>query len=133
MPDFYSNAASDNFRLLKSKPMSGTAATAGTWGLMRIPKWAFVSGVWLIVDVACNVLDVTVGWIGNTETAQPAGFMSSDIADVGNTGIKVATNDSLLSFGQKYFDKGTGAITMTVGTTWATGHMILYCQYSVIR
>lgn len=133
MTDFYSNAASDNFRLLKSKPLSGTAATAGTWGLLRIPKWAFISNVWVYVETACNVSDITIGWIGNTETAVPAGFMSSDILKATVVGYKTAVNDTLLSFGQKYFNKGTGAITATLGTTWATGKLTVFCQYSVIR
>jgi hypothetical protein len=133
MPDFFSNAASDNFRLLKSKPMSGTAVTAGTWSLMRIPKWAFVSNVWVYVSTICAKTDVTIGWSGNTETAVPAGFFSVDTLKAGVVGYKVAMNDTLTSFGQKYFDKGTGAITLTAGTTWTTGKLIVFCQYSVIR
>lgn len=133
MPDFFSNAASDNFRLLKSKPLSGTAATAGTWNLMRIPKWAFISNIWVMVETACNVEDITIGWSGNTETAVPAGFFSSDIVDAKTVGYKSAVSDTIVSFGQKYFDKGTGAITATLGTTWTTGKIIVFCQYSVIR
>ena len=133
MPDFFSNAASDNFRLLKSKPLSGTAATAGTWSLLRIPKWAFISGVWVWVQTACSATDITIGWSGNTETAVTAGFMSADVLKAGTVGYKVAVNDTLLSSGQKYFDKGTGAITATLGTTWSTGKLYVFCQYSVIR
>lgn len=133
MPDFFSNASSDNFRLLKSKPMSGTAVTAGTWNLLRIPKWAFVSGVWVWVETACAKLDVSIGWSGNTETAVATGFITADILDAGTVGYKFAQHDAATSFGQKYFDKGTGVITMTVGTTWTTGKLHVFCQYSVIR
>ena len=133
MPDFFSNAASDNFRLLKSKPMSGTAVTAGTWSLLRIPKWAFISRVWVYVETACNATDISIGWSGNTETAVPAAFLTQDVMDAGVVGYKEATHDTLTSFGQKYFDKGTGAITATVGTTLATGKFYVFCQYSVIR
>jgi hypothetical protein len=133
MPDFYSNSASDNFRLLKSKPLSGAAATAGTWSLLRIPKWAFISGVWVMVETACNVTDITIGWSGNTETAVPTGFLSADIVDAGVVGIKFAERDTLVSGVGKYFDKGTGSITATLGTTWATGKIHVFCQYSVIR
>ena len=133
MPDFFSNASSDNFRLLKSKPMSGTAVTAGTWSLLRIPKWAFVSRVWVFVSTACAKTDVTIGWSGNTETAVADGFFSADILDAGVVGYKQSTHDTLTSFGQKYFDKGTGAITLTAGTTWTTGKLFVFCQYSVIR
>jgi hypothetical protein len=132
MPDFFSNASSDNFRLLKSKPLSG-AVTAGTYGLLRVPKWAFVSGVWVWVETVCSATDVTVGWSGNTETANTVGFLSSDIVDAGVVGIKVATKDTLASAVGKYFDKGTGEITVTLGTTWTTGKLYVFCQYSVIR
>lgn len=133
MPDFFSNAASDNFRLLKSKPLSGTAATAGTWSLLRIPKWAFISNLWVWVETACNVADITIGWSGNTQTAVPAGFMSADVLKAGTTGYKLAVGDTLLSSGQKYFNLGTGAVTATLGTTWASGKLTVFCQYSVIR
>ena len=133
MTDVYSNAASDNFRLLKSKPLSGTAATAGTWGLLRIPKYAFVTGVWVYIPTACSAADITIGWMGNTETAVPAGFMSSDIVKAGTVGYKTALGDTLISSGQKYFDKGPGSITATLGTTWSTGKLYVFCQYSVIR
>lgn len=132
MPDFFSNASSDNFRLLKSKPLSGAVA-AGTWGLLRIPKWAFVSGVWVWIETACSATDITIGWSGNTETAVAAGFLSEDIVDAGVTGIKAATKDTLVSQVGKYFDKGTGEITATLGTTWSTGKLYVFCQYSVIR
>jgi len=133
MPDFFSNAVSDNFRLLKSKPMSGAAVTAGVWSLMRIPKWAFISNVWVYIETACAKLDVTIGWSGNTETAVPAGFFSADVLDAGTVGYKSAVHDTAVAFGQKYFDKGTGALTLTAGTTWTTGKLYVFCQYSVIR
>ena len=133
MTDFYSNTASDNFRLLKSKALSGTAATAGTWNLLRIPKWAFVSRVWVYVETACNATDITVGWSGNTETAVAAGFLTEDIVDAGVVGYKEATHDTATSWGQKYFGLGTGSITATLGTTWTTGKLYVFCQYSVIR
>lgn len=133
MPDFFSNAASDNFRLLKSKPLNGSAATAGTWNLLRIPKWAFISNLWVLIETACSATDVTIGWAGNTETAVPAGFMSADVLKAGVVGYKTAIGDTLTSAGQKYFNLGTGSITTTLGTTWSTGKLTIFCQYSVIR
>ncbi len=59
--------------------------------------------------------------------------MSADILNATVVGYKQAVNDTLISFGQKYFDKGTGAITATLGTTWATGKLYVFCQYSVVR
>lgn len=132
MPDFFSNAASDNFRLIKSKPLSGAVA-AGTWALIRIPKWAYISKVWVWVQTAASATDVSVGWMGNTETAQAAGFMSTGVLKANVVGYKEAVNDTIISFGQKYFDKGTGAITATLGTTWSSGKIFVFCQYSVVR
>ena len=132
MPDFFSIAASDNFRLVKSKPLKGAVA-AGTWNLIQVPKWSFVAGVWAVIDTACSSLDVSVGWAGNTETAQVAGFMSSDIVDAGNVGTKAAIKDTLVSFPAKYFGNGSGVITATLGTAWSAGMLTVFCQYSVIH
>ena len=133
MPDFFTNNVSDNFRLIRSKPLIGAAATAGTWSLIRLPKWAFVSGLWVWIETACNVEDITIGWSGNKETAVPAGFMSADILNATVVGYKTAVNDTLTSFGQKYFGDGQGAITATLGTTWASGKITVFCQYSVVH
>jgi hypothetical protein len=80
-----------------------------------------------------SALDISIGWLGNTETAQPAGFMSSDLVKAGVAGYKFALGDTLVSAGQKYFDKGTGSITATIGTALTAGKVFVFCQYSVIR
>lgn len=131
MTAFYTNAASDNFRTYKSKPLSG-AVTAGTYGLIRIPRYAFVTGVWALVVTACNVTDMTIGWAGNLETAVPAGFISSDILDAGTTGLKCAVKDTAVASVGKYFNAGIGEITATFSTNMTSGKFIVFCQYSVI-
>jgi hypothetical protein len=132
MPDFYGSAFSDNYRMARSKPLSGVVA-AGSYNLIRVPKFAFVNGVWVLVETACSATDVTVGWLGNGEAAQVAGFLSADVADVGVVGLKAAVKDSLVSFPGKYFSGGTGSISVTLGTAWTVGKLTVFAQYSVIH
>ncbi|MEA3344587.1 MAG: hypothetical protein U9Q16_02825 [Patescibacteria group bacterium] len=132
MTDKYTHSFADNIRLAKSKVLKG-AVTAATYNLIRLPKFAFVTDVWALVSTACSATDVTVGWSGNGETAQTAGFISDTIMDAGVTGLKRAQHDTLVAFEGKYFNGGSGALTITLGTTWSAGEVIILCQYHVIH
>lgn len=113
--DLYSTAAADNTRLARSKTWNGLAD--GTYNLIRIPRYAFVSDVWLRISTAfagTGLPTITVGWLGNGETESPAGFMSNDIAKPLEVGLKRAQTDTLVSFPGKWFNSGPGVITVTV-------------------
>ena len=131
MTDIYTNAFADNVRLAKSRTI--LTPTAATYNLIRLPKFAFVKRVWLKVSTAGSSDTVTIGWIGNGETAQAAGFMNADIAKVSATGMKESVKDTLVANASKYFDGASGAITMTVGTTQSTGSFMVFCEYTVIH
>ena len=131
MTDIYTNAFADNVRFAKSRTI--LTPTAATYNLIRLPKFAFVKRVWLEVSTAGSSDTVTVGWIGNGETAQAAGFMSADIAEVTATGMKDSLRDIAAAYPSKYFDSASGAITMTVGTTQSTGSFLVFCEYTVIH
>ena len=132
MTDLYTHAFADNIRLAKSKVLKGAVAAA-TYNLIRLPKFTFVTDVWAVISTACSATDVTIGWLGNGETAQAAGFMSDARVDAGVTGLKRAQHDTLVSFEGKYFSAAGGALTLTVGTTWSAGEIIVLCQYHVIH
>jgi len=132
MTDRYTHSFSDNIRLAKSKVLKGVV-TAATYNIIRLPKYAFVTDVWALISTACSETDVTVGWIGNGEAAQTTGFLSDTIMDAGVTGLKRAQHDTLVAFEGKYFSAASGAMTLTVGTAWTAGEVIILCQYQVIH
>ncbi len=131
MTDIYTNSFADNVRLAKSRTI--LTPSAATYNLIRLPKFAFVKRVWLEVSTAGSSDTVTIGWTGNGETAQAAGFMNADIAKVMTTGMKESVKDTAVSNASKYFDSASGAITMTVGTTQTTGLFLVFCEYTVIH
>ena len=127
----YTHAFADNIRLAKSHVLKG-AVTADTYDLIRFDRYTFVSDVWAWISTACSAVDVTVGWKGNSETAQVAGFMSDTVVNAGVVGLKRAQHDTLVSFEGKYFDAASGALTITLGTTWSAGEIIIFAQYHII-
>ena len=133
MTDKFSHKLADNYMLA----MSGLfiIPTAATYDIIRVPKWGFVEDVWLEVTVACTSgATISVGWKGNGETAQVAGFMSTSITKPLEIGLKRAQRDNLLSFPGKYFSSGSGAVTITVaGTTLVVGQFRVFARYSVIQ
>lgn len=129
--DIISVKAADNYRIGKSKTILTPAAD--TYWLYRFPKYTLVTDVWLYVPTAGSTDTVSIGWIGNGETAQAAGFLSTGIADVTNTGMKRAQHDTLVAFEGKYFDDANGLLTMTVGTTQTTGAFHVFVEYTIIH
>ena len=130
MTDLFGHAAADNVGFEKSRTILTPAAA--TYNVIRIPKNAFVTDVWLLVTTAGSSNTVSVGWIGNGEAAVPTGFLSVDIADVMTAGLKRSTKDTLVNFTGKYFSAAGGAITVTVGTTQSTGLFHVFVQFHVI-
>jgi hypothetical protein len=130
MADMYTQRFADNIRFAKSRTI--LTPSAGTLNLIRLPKNAFVKRVWLLVTVVGSSDTVSIGWIGNGEAAQAAGFLSNDIAKVSVLGMKESIKDTLVSNASKYFNSASGSLTMTIGTTQTTGSFIAFCEYSVI-
>lgn len=129
--DNYTHKFADNYRVAMSKTILTPAAD--THNLIRIPRYALLMDVWLLVSAVGSSKTVSLGWSGNGESAQAAGFMSYDIADVTVLGLKRAMRDTLIAFEGKYFGTAGGTVTMTVGTTQTTGNFIVFCVYSIIK
>jgi len=129
--DIISVKAADNYRVGKSKTILTPAAA--TYWVIRIPKFALITDVWFYVATAGSSDTISIGWIGNGETAQAAGFLSTTIAEAMQTGMKRAKNDTMVAFEGKYFDTASGLLTMTVGTTQTTGKFFIFAEYTVIH
>lgn len=132
--DFIGYAAADNYRLARSKSLVTPADD--TYNLIRIPKFSFISSVWLFISSAYSLstATLTVGWAGNGETAQPAGFMSSDISKPNEVGLKKAMRDTLVAYEGKYFSDAGGMITLTTDDNGGTaGTCMILVQYCVLH
>lgn len=128
--DFYAGKLSDNTYIAASKVLNGKSD--GTYNLIRLPKYAFVTNVWVNITTvfAGGIPTMTVGWIGNGSTASAAGFMTDTEAAPTVLGIKAAT--SLATFFGKYFSGGTGAITCTIAGTPTSGICQFFVHYGII-
>lgn len=129
----WSNAFSDISYTAKSKRFAGVAT--GVYGCILIPRFAFISDVWLMITTAfTGNATIEIGWTGNKETETLAGFISNDIADPTVTGLKRAKKDTLVSFEGKYFDAGSGGILANVTKgTGTTGVFYVFASYCLIQ
>jgi hypothetical protein len=136
MPDFQSFAASDNFRLARSKTLYTLAD--GTYNLILLPKFAFVMELWFIVTQAYaggSGATATIGFTGNGETADPDGFMDATAAGARATGVKCMSDDAQPGSKGKWFNSASGFLTITLDdnaeTTLLIGHVLV--AYSVLH
>lgn len=131
--DKYTSKASDAFRMEASKLM--IAPDDATYNLIRIPQYAFVTDVWIQIVTAFTVdASVTIGWLGNGETAVTDGFITDNIADPLTVGMKRAFNTTAVTFPGKYFGDASGAVTATVlDNSGAVGDFRVFVQFTVIH
>ena len=136
MPDFQSFAASDNFRLARSKTLYTLAD--GTYNLILLPKFTFVMELWFIVTQAYaggSGASATIGFTGNGETADPDGFMDATAAGARATGVKRMSDDTQPGSKGKWFNSASGFLTITLDdnaeTTLLIGHVLV--AYSVLH
>lgn len=136
MADLYTNKFSDNFRTFKSKTMTyATLTDADTlYNIVRIPRFALVTNVHLVVNTAFNGTTpiMTVGWATSTDSLVDA-FLTNLEAEIFNAGYKVPLAGTNVNAGGKYFPDSIGRITVTIDPDTSTaGEMILFGTYSVI-
>lgn len=131
--DFYTSAFSQNFMFARSKKF--TDPDDGTYNVIRIPRFGFVKNVWVRITTAFTAVGavLTIGWSGNKEVAEPEGFMTTDVTDPTATGLKMMLDASIASEPGKYFDAGSGAITVTTDDDAGTaGTFWVFADYVVI-
>lgn len=130
--DAFDYRASDAFRLEASKIM--LAPADATYNLIRIPKFAFVTDVWIqIISGFTLNASVVVGWMGNKEVANEDGFIDNGLADPLVPGFKRSFNVAAGTFPAKYFSAAGGAITATVlDNLGAVGNFRVFASFVVI-
>jgi hypothetical protein len=131
--DAYTTKSADNFRMEASKLM--LAPADGTYNLIKIPKFAFVTDAWVqIVTAFTGTASVEIGWFGNSQTAVTDGFITDDVADPTHVGMKRGFNTTTSTFPGKWFSAASGAITATVlDGTGAVGNFRVFVQFTVIH
>jgi hypothetical protein len=127
---------SDNYRLARCDGIYELAD--GTYGLIQLPKFAFVDQIWLIITQAYAGGaggSATIGWEGNGSTADPDGFMDATGCGARTEGTKLMTEDAQPGSTGKWFSGGRGLITITLSAGTDTTLLIAqaFCRYSVIH
>ena len=130
MVNALASRAADNFRMMRSGKIALSADD--TYAVVKVPKKAFVVGVWLEILTAFDdqTTDgtITVGFSGNDETADPDYFMDNTAAAPLAVGMKEVTKG-------KWFGDASGLITLTVADNDSTVDPIVrvWVLYSVIH
>ena len=130
MINVLANRAADNFRLMRSGKI--TLSADETYAAVKVPKKAFVVGVWLEIITAFDdqTTDgtITVGFSGNGETADADYFMDNTAAAPLVTGMKEVTKG-------KWFSDASGLITVTANDNDSTVNPFIrvWVLYSVIH
>jgi hypothetical protein len=128
--DFYANKFSDNLYFQASKVLVNKSD--GVYNLIRIPKFAFVTDVWLHVTTvfAGGAPTMTIGYTGNGGVADADGFMTDVEAAPTVAGMKITR--SLATWFGKYFSGGSGCITCTIAGTPTSGVCQFFVHYGII-
>ena len=125
-----SSRSADNFRMMRSGKI--TLSADDTYQVIKLPKKAFVVGVWLEILTAFDdqTTDgtITVGFSGNGETADADYFMDNTAAAPLVTGMKEVTKG-------KWFGTSSGLITVTANDNDSTVDPVIrvWVLYSVIH
>lgn len=132
MADKFSTKVSDFVYTARGHVMNTPAN--GTWSCIRLPKNTLVTKVFLAITTLCagTLPKVSVGWLGNGETAQTEGFITQEVAACTVVGLKGSAHASVNSFEGKYFDSAKGVITVTVSGTLTAGIFYPFVQYTII-
>ena len=127
MTSFYSNARADNFALIRSRLLN--EPDDDVYDIIRIPWKGFVSDVtiWKSTAYGDAGATITVGFIGNGESADVDYFLTSAEIDPDASGYVVSDRP-------KYFNDKGGAITLTCDDNAGTvGVMMVFARLSVIH
>jgi hypothetical protein len=128
-------AMSDNIYFMKSKLL--VAPDDETYALLRVPQYALIIDVILFIPTAyvAGAPVLSIGWLGNSQSAQTGGFIPSDLTRPWETGIKYSADATLVSTRSKYFNTKGGLITATIAAGGASteGSFQVFAHYCIIQ
>jgi len=135
---WFSHAFSDVIRFAKSRPVMVSASfTNITVDLIRVPKYAFVTGLRVLITTPLSggTPSLTIGYSGNGTTAVTSGFMISTVVAPTTAGMK-NMKDGVIATAPgsqgKYFSGGAGVVTATLSGTPTAGVFYVFVDYRVI-
>lgn len=117
--------AADNVRIERTAKI--TLGANGLYYIFKLPKKAYVTHIGLEILTAADAGELTVGFVGNGETADASYFMDNAAVQPTITGIRYTALP-------KWFVDAGGAITLTLSGLGSTAPVIRsYVQFSVIH
>lgn len=124
----------DNLRLVNSVTLIDP--DDDIYSLITIPQWGFVMDVWLhklLAATGAGAL-VSVGFTGNSETADPDAFIDTILGEATILGVVRAVNDGQPGSKGKWFNDAGGSITLTCDDNGGTGGTFMVTAlYTVIH
>jgi hypothetical protein len=114
------------------------AADDYTYNLCKIPRYTFVTEVWLKVVTAAagpGTPACTIGFVGNGETTDPDAFMNNAGTNVTVTGVKSSKLGGGVCGIGKWFNTAAGTLTLFFddgGYTLTTYPTLIVFMHSVI-
>ena len=133
--DYYSHAATDNFRIARSKFIE--SPLDGTYGIIRMPNRAFLVEVWfqLLVPFSTgSTAEIVIGIRGNDLPDNPDAVMDSTHIDATKADWYRASSAKSVTSEGYWFNQASGDLTITISRGDATNNMygVVLAQYSVL-
>ncbi len=117
--------AADNIRIERTAKI--TLDANGLYYVFKLPKKAYVSHVSLEILTAADAGELTVGFVGNGETADASYFMD-------NAAVQPTITGTRYTCLPKWFVDAGGAVTLTLSSLGSTAPVIrAFVQFSVIH
>jgi len=135
MISFFSYASADNLRLARSKVIA--SPDDGTYGLIHIPRFAFLLNAWCRIMTAYSSSSsgtINIGLSGNGVADDNDAIFTSTALDPEAVGWSNMTDSGGAAKGGYWFDAGSGAVTATfsIGDSSANCTIMVFALYSVL-
>ena len=122
--------SADNIRLVGSKTIINPAD--GTHNVIKLPQYAFVTKVWIVITDASSAGTITIGHTGNGEVADADGFMDAAATAATALGTKCSIDDGQPASVGKWFNAAGGMITITTSSA-NDGTYTIFAEYMIIH
>jgi len=120
----------DNSRIAASKLIINPAD--GTHTVMNLPKYAFVTRVWIEITDASAAGTLSIGFTGDGAAADTDGFMDTTACDITSLGLLSSDIDAQPGSYGKWFNTASGQITITTSSA-NDGTYQIFAEYYVLH